>query len=243
MEIRETPNPNVRQFLPGGLVAPSGSVQRRRSFFEEKEESVVWKLFQCEDIQEVFFGYDFFTIQGLPTSDWKKISSHVLEVLKDEPFPIVFSSSSSDSEDHSEDQQDDERGANEVGDALAQEAEKTRPLETDPVDNIIYEIQCLFEERVQPAVAMDGGEILFKSFKDGIVYVEMRGACSGCPQSSATLKGGIERLLQYYIPEVVEIRIEGEGEEEAGKGPEDPLRVLDDLKMEGVIFNESSQDF
>jgi Fe-S cluster biogenesis protein NfuA len=193
VEIRETPNPNVRQFIPGGLVAPQGSLQAKRAM-QDMDLPLFQDLLNLEDIQEIFLGYDFLTIQALPAADWNILSQQVLDVLKKHSFPIVASL-----------------------EKLPEKKGETRdetPLEPESIpnqrDDIIHEIQCLFEERVQPAVAMDGGEILFKGFQDGIVYVEMRGACSGCPQSSATLKGGVERLLQYYIPEVLEIRILGQ---------------------------------
>jgi Fe-S cluster biogenesis protein NfuA len=193
VEIRETPNPNVRQFIPGGLVAPQGSLQAKR-VMQDMDLPLFQDLLNLEDIQEIFLGYDFLTIQALPAADWTILSQQVLDVLKKHSFPIIASL-----------------------EKLLEKKGETRdenPLEPESIpnqrDDIIHEIQCLFEERVQPAVAMDGGEILFKGFQDGIVYVEMRGACSGCPQSSATLKGGVERLLQYYIPEVLEIRILGQ---------------------------------
>jgi len=137
------------------------------------------RLLQIEDLQEVFLGSDFITISKQADQDWYVLKPLILGALMEafvNGLPIY----------------------QESGDPV-----KSTPVSDDPLVNQICE---LLETRIRPAVAQDGGDITFEGFEDGIVYLRMKGACSGCPSSSATLKSGIENMLKYYVPEVLEVR-------------------------------------
>ncbi len=180
IQTEQTPNPATLKFLPGCTVMPSGTAN-----FPDRESAwrspLAERLFQMVEIGGVFLGGDFITVTKGEDSDWHQLKPAVLAVIM-EHFtagrPVV---------------------AEQTGDAgaAADEAED---------DEIVAQIKELLETRVRPAVAMDGGDIVFHDFEDGVVYLHMQGSCSGCPSSTATLKAGIENMLRHYIPEVVEVR-------------------------------------
>lgn len=136
------------------------------------------KLFKIEGICGVFYGSDFITVTKQEELEWFVIKPSVLAVLMEHflTHAPLF-----------------EEGA----------AQKGAVIDLDPLSQEIREI---LDTRVRPAVAMDGGDIIFDHFKDGIVYVRLQGACSGCPSSTATLKAGIENMLRHYVPEVTEVQ-------------------------------------
>ncbi|MBL8668071.1 MAG: NifU family protein [Rhodospirillales bacterium] len=174
-----TPNPATLKFLPGCAVMPEGTAN-----FTQAEEAVrsplAQRLFAVEGVAGVFLGSDFVTVTKTIDCDWDSLKPMVLAGMMDHftsGQPVLAEGSSVPA------------GDGDVDD-----------------DEITAQIKELIETRVRPAVAQDGGDILFRGFEDGIVYLHMQGACSGCPSSTATLRHGIENMLRYYVPEVQEVR-------------------------------------
>ena len=185
IETELTPNPATQKFLPGRAVMAAGT----RDFADPEEASaspLAEALFSLGDVTGVFFGQDFVSVTAAEGSDWRDLKPQVLGVLLDH-----FSS---------------EAPLFRAGSA-AEIAIDDSDLTDDPADaDIVAQIKDLIETRVRPAVAKDGGDIVYRGFQRGTVYLAMQGACSGCPSSSATLKQGIETLLKHYVPEVTEVR-------------------------------------
>ena len=187
IETETTPNPATLKFLPGRAVMDAGT--RDFATPEEAEASPLAEaLFGLGDVTGVFFGRDFISVTAAPGVDWIDLKPDVLGLLLDHfsaNMPLFRAGNA---------------GAIAVPSADESFAE-------DPADaDIIVQIKELIETRVRPAVANDGGDIVYRGFDKGKVYLQMQGACSGCPSSSATLKNGIEQLLKYYVPEVTEVR-------------------------------------
>ena len=187
IETETTPNPATLKFLPGRAVMDAGT--RDFATPEEAEASPLAEaLFGLGDVTGVFFGRDFISVTAAPGVDWIDLKPDVLGLLLDHfsaNMPLFRPGNA---------------GAIAVPSADESFAE-------DPADaDIIVQIKELIETRVRPAVANDGGDIVYRGFDKGKVYLQMQGACSGCPSSSATLKNGIEQLLKYYVPEVTEVR-------------------------------------
>jgi Fe-S cluster biogenesis protein NfuA len=179
IQTEQTPNPATLKFLPGCTVMPSGTANftdRRAAARSPLAE----RLFELPEVAGIFLGADFVTVTKEGDSDWHQLKPAVLAAIM-EHFtagrPVV------------------------VGDA----AEPATSADGEE-DEVVSQIKELLETRVRPAVAMDGGDIIFHDFEDGVVYLHMQGSCSGCPSSTATLKAGIENMLRHYIPEVVEVR-------------------------------------
>jgi Fe-S cluster biogenesis protein NfuA len=186
IETETTPNPATLKFLPGQAVMDAGT--RDFASPEEAESSPLAEaLFTLGDVEGVFFGRDFVSVTAGPGSDWRDLKPEVLGILLDHfagGAPLFRPGSASDIA------VDDGAGA---GD--------------DPEDaEIIDQIKDLIDTRVRPAVEKDGGDITYRGFQKGTVFLAMHGACAGCPSSSATLKQGIEQLLKHYVPEVTEVR-------------------------------------
>jgi len=186
IETEATPNPQVLKFLPGETVMDAGT--RDFATPEEAEASpLADALFGLGDVTGVFFGRDFVSVTAAPGIDWRELKPDVLAVLLDHfsaRMPLF-------------------RGASAGFSVPAPEEEFT----DDPADaDVVAQIRDLIDTRVRPAVANDGGDIVYRGFDKGRVFLRMQGACSGCPSSTATLKNGIEQLLRYYVPEVTEVR-------------------------------------
>ena len=180
IETEQTPNPATLKFLPGRDVTPGEGVDFASP--EDAERSPLARaLFALGDVERVYFGADFVSVTKAPGSaDWAMLKLDVLGVLVDH-----FAS----------------------GAPLLQGEETEAETFDDPADSeIVAQIRDLLDTRVRPAVANDGGDIVYRGFQNGIVFLHMRGSCAGCPSSTATLKGGIENLLRYYVPEVTEVR-------------------------------------
>ena len=178
IQTEETPNPASIKFLPGRVVVEQGTA----SFTSEESAQgsrLARNLLGLTGVTEVFFGYDFITITKAENTDWPLLKPHVLTLIMDH-----FVS----------------------GLPAMESASQERPGYLDEPDPLLRQIRELIETKVRPAVAMDGGDILFDRFEDGIVFLKMQGACSGCPSSTATLKNGIENMLKHYVPEVLEVR-------------------------------------
>ena len=181
IQTEQTPNPATLKFLPGRTVMESGTANFPERGAATARSPLAERLFQLPEVGGVFLGADFITVTKSEDSDWRQLKPVVLAAIM-EHFtsgrPVVV-------------------GGPEAADPGAASEED---------DEIVAQIKELLETRVRPAVAMDGGDITFEDFEDGIVYLHMQGACSGCPSSTATLKAGIENMLRHYIPEVVEVR-------------------------------------
>lgn len=177
--MEETPNPSTVKFLPGRTVLESGTAEFVNST-DAKQAPLAQALFNIDGVSKVFFGQDFISVTKADQKDWLSLKTLVLESLMN--YFVAH--------EHVEYTPGTDSSA--VPDDLA--------------DGIEKEIRELIESRVRPAVAMDGGDIVFERFEDGVVYLKMMGACDGCPSSSVTLQSGIEQMLRYYIPEVKEVR-------------------------------------
>jgi Fe-S cluster biogenesis protein NfuA len=180
IQTEQTPNPATLKFLPGREVIASGVVD-----FTDPEQAqaspLARRVFAIEGVTGVFLGADFVTVTKAAGEDWYALKPAVLGAIMEHFLsgdPVI-----------------------EPDAGLAEEA---APDEDE--DELVKQIRELIETRVRPAVAQDGGDIIFRGFERGVVYLHMRGACSGCPSSTITLKNGIENLLRYYVPEVVEVR-------------------------------------
>jgi Fe-S cluster biogenesis protein NfuA len=187
IETETTPNPATLKFLPGEIVMATGT--REFTSDEAAEASpLAQALFSLGDVTGVFFGRDFVSVTIAPGAAWSDAKPQVLAVLLDHivsQTPLFASPSAQ----------------------FAVPAEDDDAIADDPADaDVIDQIKDLIETRVRPAVANDGGDIIYRGFRDGVVFLRMQGACSGCPSSTATLKNGIESLLKHYVPEVNEVR-------------------------------------
>ncbi len=176
IQTEPTPNPATLKFIPGRAVLDTGTLNMPTR--EEAAKSpLAQALFDIPNVGGVFFGNDFISVTK-SGGDWQQIKPAVLGAIMEHYMsgaPLVVSA-----------QQD----------AAADEFFDEKDEET------VTLIKDLLETRVRPAVAGDGGDIIFKGFRDGIVYLGMKGACSGCPSSTATLKHGIENLFRHFLPEV-----------------------------------------
>lgn len=181
IETEQTPNPATLKFLPGQPVAVGEPLDFADADAGE-HSPLARRIFALGDVERVFFGADFITVTVAPGgADWATMKPRILGEIMDH-----FAS-----------------GAPLVTGGAPQEAATF----DDPLDaEIVTQIRELLDTRVRPAVANDGGDIVYRGFQEGVVYLHMRGSCAGCPSSTATLKGGIENLLRHYVPEVREVR-------------------------------------
>jgi len=176
-----TPNPATLKFLPGCEVMSEGTANFTNSEMATPSPLAV-HLFETEGVDAVYLGSDFITVTKVDAKEWETMKPLVLGAIMEH-----FSS-----------------GKPVILEANTDVAD---PEDDDLADGSIEsQIKELLETRVRPAVAQDGGDIIFHSFEEGIVYLTMQGACAGCPSSTATLKDGIEKMLIHYIPEVTEVR-------------------------------------
>lgn len=176
IQTQDTPNPQTLKFLPGVEVIKSGTRSYENS--DSCNDAPIAKtIFDVNGVRSVFLAKDFISVTKDEDQDWEYLKPLVLASIMDHflaGMPTVLENSSTDN--------------------------KNSKLHSN--DDITNQIIDLIETRVRPAVAQDGGDIIFRDFKDGIVYLELQGACSGCPSSTITLKSGIENMLKHYIPEV-----------------------------------------
>ncbi|MEL7445327.1 MAG: NifU family protein [Pseudomonadota bacterium] len=188
IETETTPNPSSLKFLPGRTVMSSGT--REFSTPEAAEASPLAEaIYDTGEVVNVFFGWDFVTVTAAPGADWGSLKSQVVAILLDHfvsEAPLFKGGSA---------------------DGISVPDDTGTIVDEDAADaETIAAINELLETRVRPAVAGDGGDIAYRGFSDGIVYLTLQGACAGCPSSTATLKQGIESLLKHYVPEVIEVR-------------------------------------
>ena len=180
IQTEDTPNPLTIKFLPGKEVMKSGTADFKSKDLSQNSP-LASRLFDIEGVDGVFLGSDFISVTKKENEEWFSLKPSILGKIMEHyaSGESVLLVNSSDLSD------------------------ETNDSET------VQQIKKLLETRVRPAVAMDGGDIQFESFEDGIVTLLMKGACSGCPSSTATLKMGIENMLRHYIPEVQEVRASG----------------------------------
>ncbi len=177
IQTEQTPNPATLKFLPGREVMARGTADFPDAGAAARSP-LAERLFRIDGVTGVFLGADFVTVTKDDAKDWMVLKPAILGIIM-EHFATnrpVILEDAAESEDAAED------------------------------DELSATIRELIDTRVRPAVAQDGGDIIFRGFEDGIVYLRMQGACSGCPSSTATLKMGIENMLKHYVPEVLEVR-------------------------------------
>lgn len=178
IQTEATPNPSTLKFIPEQTIMAQGTAN-----FNDKQSAarspLATRLFGVDGVDSIFLGSDFITVTKEDARDWQVLKPMILEALMNH-----FNS----------------------GESVLKEEEADANAVGEEDDAIVKQIKELLETRVRPAVAQDGGDIIFHKFEDGIVYLTMMGACSGCPSSGATLKHGIENMLRYYIPEILEVR-------------------------------------
>jgi Fe-S cluster biogenesis protein NfuA len=185
IQTEATPNPATLKFIPGRLVLDGGAME-----FTNREQAgrspLAERLFDVPGVTGVFYGSDFITVTK-KDGDWQHLKPAILGAIMEHYMsgaPLLADGIV-------------------AGDELADEQDEF----FDEADaETVEQIKDLIETRVRPAVANDGGDITFRGFKDGVVYLNMKGACSGCPSSTATLQHGIQNLLRHFVPDVVEVR-------------------------------------
>jgi Fe-S cluster biogenesis protein NfuA len=182
IQTEPTPNPATLKFLPGRPVLAHGTLDMR-DMAAAAQSPLAERLFGIEGVAGVFFGSDFISVTKTD-GEWQQLKPAILGAIMEHfmsDAPVVRT--------------------DEAGTAAASD-EFFDAKDTDTVTTI----KELIETRVRPAVANDGGDITFRGFRDGVVYLDMKGACAGCPSSTATLRHGIQNLLRHYVPDVVEVR-------------------------------------
>lgn len=178
IQTEQTPNPATLKFLPGRAVMERGTLNVTDAE-DARRSPLAARLFAVDGVAGVFLGADFISVTKGEGRDWATLKPEILGAVM-EHFTSGAPALADD-------------GPAEDGDAEAD-------------DEIVAQIKDLLDTRVRPAVAQDGGDIIFRGFERGVVYLHLQGACSGCPSSTATLKMGIENLLKHFIPEVTEVR-------------------------------------
>lgn len=181
IQTEATPNPATLKFLPGRDVLGTGTRDFRDAAEAATQSALAGKLFGITGVTGVFFGPDFITVTK-GESQWPHLKPAILGAIMEHYMsgePVMNTA----------------------------KPEETAEEEFDPKDaEIVEAIKELLETRVRPAVAQDGGDITFRKYADGIVYLNMRGSCQGCPSSTATLRNGIQNLLRHFVPDVQEVR-------------------------------------
>jgi Fe-S cluster biogenesis protein NfuA len=180
IQTEETPNPATLKFIPGRVVLPEGT-RDYRSPDDASASPLAQRIFGVSGVAGVFLGHDFVTVTK-DEAEWPHIKPAVLGAIMEHYLS----------------------GAPVLADDEAETADDSNFDEAD--SETVSIIKELIETRVRPAVANDGGDITFQGYRDGVVFLHMRGACAGCPSSTATLKQGIENLLRHFVPDVQEVR-------------------------------------
>ncbi len=179
IQTEDTPNPAALKFLPGKPVLDSGVADFTNRDAAQRSP-LARLLFEIDGVAGVFLGSDFVTVTKTDEKSWQVLKPMVLGAVMDH-----FTSGAP---------------------VMEGEAEDDEEMADDGTHSeIISQIKELIETRVRPAVAQDGGDIIYKGFKNGTVYLNLRGSCAGCPSSTATLKMGIENMLKHYVPEVLQV--------------------------------------
>jgi len=185
IQTEDTPNPATLKFLPGrDVVGKDGTIREFARGEDVSRAPLAEMLFMIPDVERVFFGADYISVTRVDDAQWKHLKPAVLGAIMD--FYVA--------------------GGTPLLEQLQQGDVEEKVYEGETAE-IVEQIKELIELRVRPAVAQDGGDIVFQHFddQDGSVYLQMRGACAGCPSSTMTLKSGIENLLKHYVPEVTRV--------------------------------------
>jgi Fe-S cluster biogenesis protein NfuA len=183
IQTEPTPNPATLKFLPGRSVLAHGTLDMRDKT-AAAQSPLAERLFEVNGVSGVFFGSDFIAVTKTE-GEWQQLKPAILGAIMEHfmsDAPVLRAADSA------------------AGETAIEEFFAPEDSET------VATIKDLIETRVRPAVANDGGDITFRGFKDGIVYLDMKGACSGCPSSTATLRHGIQNLLRHYVPDVIEVQ-------------------------------------
>jgi Fe-S cluster biogenesis protein NfuA len=179
IQTEETPNPATMKFLPGQDVLAQGTLEITDARGAENSP-LAQVLFAVEGVKGVFLAKDFITVTKTSGKDWPILKPAILTAIMDHftnNRPVVT------------------------------ETGVVQPVETHADDSAVAnQIREILDVKVRPAVAQDGGDITFQKFEDGVVFLNLKGSCAGCPSSTMTLKAGIENMLKHYIPEVKEVR-------------------------------------
>ena len=178
IQTEETPNPNTLKFIPGVPVLKEGTIEFKDKV-SAKSSNLASLIFSIKGVERVFLATEFLSVTKSNENNW--------DILK----PLILSSIM---DHYASGKEVIQKNLNDTNETMVEDTE------------VVKQIKELIDQRVRPAVAMDGGDISFCSFEDGVVTLQMKGACAGCPSSTATLKMGIENMLRHYIPEVVEVK-------------------------------------
>ena len=186
IQTEATPNPATLKFLPGKEVLAAGTADFRDAESAAAASPLAGKLFSIPGVTGVFFGYDFVTVTKEDGPDWQHLKPAILGAIMEHFMsgaPVMASG----------------------GQAAADRADEVGEFYDKADQEIVVTIKELLETRVRPAVAQDGGDITFRGYENGTVFLHMKGACAGCPSSTATLKHGIQNLLRHFVPEVQQV--------------------------------------
>lgn len=190
IQTEQTPNPATLKFLPGrAVLGDADPVDFQDAQAASGNSPLAEELFKIDGVTAIFLSADFISVSKMEDKEWYVMKPAILGVIMQHftaGKPVLTGDA-----------------AQASGEAASQEEEANYAPEDEAV---VGQIRELLETRVRPAVAQDGGDIVFHGFDKGVVYLTMRGACAGCPSSTATLKMGIENMLRHYIPEVTEVR-------------------------------------
>lgn len=181
IQTEQTPNPATLKFIPGQTILEQGSADFRTAEEAASASPLAERLFRVDGVRGVFLGQDFISVTKGDEAEWYLLKPAILGVIMEHLT-----------------------AGHAILNKAAPAASDVELSEEDA--QIVSQIKELLDTRVRPAVAQDGGDIVFERYQEGIVFLHMRGACAGCPSSTATLKMGIENMLRHYIPEVVEVR-------------------------------------
>ncbi len=183
IQTEATPNPATLKFLPGKVVLDDGTADFRDAAAAREASPLAGALFEVPGVTGVFFGYDFVTVTKQDGPDWQHLKPAILGAIMEHfmsGLPVMARGGAA---------------------ALADEADGDEFYDKAD-EELVLTIKELLDTRVRPAVAQDGGDITFRGYENGTVFLHMKGACAGCPSSTATLKHGIQNLLRHFVPEV-----------------------------------------
>ena len=184
IQTEATPNPATLKFLPGRVVLEDGTADFRDAAAAREASPLAGALFEVPGVTGIFFGYDFVTVTKEDGPDWAHLKPAILGAIMEHfmsGLPVMAHAGSA---------------------ASAAAAEEGEEFYDKQDEEIVLTIKELLDTRVRPAVAQDGGDITFRGYEKGTVFLHMKGACAGCPSSTATLKHGIQNLLRHFVPEV-----------------------------------------
>jgi len=179
IQTEPTPNPNSMKFIPDGLEVAGNRITEYKNKDQALGKSkLAEQLFEISGVDSIFFGSDFITVNKFDNKDWLEIKTEILTTIMD-----FFISKN----------------------PIFNDKDEVKSDSNEEDSDVVKQIKELLEVKIRPAVAMDGGDIIYRGFEDGVVLLELKGSCSGCPSSTVTLKNGIENMLKHYVPEVVSV--------------------------------------